>query len=95
MSLHFMNLIPWDRIEHMMHDLEEKGLDDDAVRDEIVAALDAMIPAALLPPPWGTIAEALDGPGVRLALHIALKARQGKEQRQARRAARKASNKAK
>ena len=86
MSLHFM---PWDKVEELMHDLEEKGLSDKQVRDEIVKALDTLIPAYLLPPPWGCIAELLDGPGIRAALNIALASRQGRERRRKRRAERK------
>ena len=93
-TLKFLGLIPWHRLEDLMGDLEEKGFGDDEVRDELARVLDTMIPAHLLPPPWGSIAEALDGPGVRLALHLALKARQGKAKRQARRAARLAAKQA-
>jgi hypothetical protein len=93
-TLKFLGLIPWHRLEDLMGDLEAKGLSDDEVRENVVAALDALIPAHLLPPPWGSIAEALDGPGVRLALQLALKARQGKAKRQARRAAREAAKQA-
>ena len=89
-ALKFLGLIPWHRLEDLMGDLEAKGFDDDQVRDEVVRALDAMIPAALLPPPWGSIAEALDGPGIRLAFQFALKARQGAKKRAARKAARNA-----
>lgn len=89
-TLKFLGIIPWHRLEDLMSELEAKGLDDDQVRDEVVRALDAMIPAALLPPPWGSIAEALDGPGIRLAFQLALKARQGAKKRAARKAARKA-----
>lgn len=94
-TLKFLGLIPWHRLEALMGDLEERGLSDDEVRENVVVALDALIPAHLLPPPWGSIAEALDGPGVRLALQLALKARQGKAKRQARREARKAAKQAK
>lgn len=87
MSLHFM---PWDKVEELMHDLEEKGLSDKQVRDEIVKVLDTIIPAHLLPPPWGCIAEFLDGPGIRLALNVALASRQGRERRRKRKAERKA-----
>jgi len=86
-SLHFM---PWDKVEELMHDLEEKGLSDKQVRDEIVKALDTLIPAYLLPPPWGCIAELLDGLGIRAALNIALASRQGRERRRKRKADRKA-----
>lgn len=89
-ALKFLGLIPWHQIEEMMGDLEAKGLEDDQVRDEIVRLLDAMIPAALLPPPWGSIAEALDGPGIRLAFNVAIKLRQGAKKRAARKAAREA-----
>lgn len=89
-TLKFLGLIPWHRIEDLMGDLEDKGFSDDEVRDEIVRALDALIPAHLLPPPWGSIAEALDGPGVRFAFNLALKARQAKSKRAARKAARNA-----
>jgi len=89
-ALKLLGLIPWHRLEDLMDDLEAKGFDDDQVRDEVVRALDAMIPAALLPPPWGSIAEALDGPGIRLAFQLALKARQGAKKRAARKAARNA-----
>lgn len=90
-ALKFLGLVPWHHLEDLMADLEAKGLDDDQVRDEVVRSLDAMIPAALLPPPWGSIAEALDGPGIRLAFHLALKARQGAKKRAARKAAREAN----
>ena len=84
-------LIPWKEVQAVMDELAEDGLSDRQVRHEIVKLLDQMIPAHLLPPPWGSIAELLDGPALRAAFDFAIKLSQHKETRQQRRAARKAA----
>ena len=82
-------LIPWKEVQGIMDELAEEGLNDRQVRHEVVKLLDQMIPAYLLPPPWGSVAELLDGPALRAAFDFAIKLSQHKETRDQRRAARK------
>ncbi len=91
----YFALIPWKEVQALMDELAEEGLNDRQVRHEVVKLLDQLIPAHLLPPPWGTVAEMLDGPALRAAFEFALKLSQHKETRQQRRAERRAKKEAK
>jgi hypothetical protein len=90
----YFSLIPWKELQALMDELAEEGLSDRQVRHEVIKPLDQLIPAHLLPPPWGTVAEMLDGPALRAAFDFVLKLSQHKETRQQRRAERKARKQA-
>ena len=89
MSGEHMHIIPWGELQILMDELAHKGHTKEQIEDLVVQKLDDLLPSYLLPPPFGTIAELLDGPGIRAALHLAIGIAHRKAQRAKRKSAKK------
>jgi hypothetical protein len=80
-----LQLIPWGQVQALADELVEHGFDDEEVRLHIARILDDLLPADLLPPPFGTVAELLDGPVIVAAMNLVVAvARRDPVKRQAR-----------
>jgi hypothetical protein len=90
MSGSHLHIMPWGELQVLMDELAHKGHTKEEIEDIVVRKLDELLPAYLLPPPFGTIAELLDGPGIRAALHLAISIAHRKAERAKRKAAKKA-----
>ncbi len=82
-SARFVQRIPWKEVQALVSDLREKGADDAEIRAQVTKLIDDLVPSFLLPPPWGFVAEALDGPVVGMVFNMVRKARQRRAERRA------------
>lgn len=87
-ALRALGVIPWGEVQALLDELLDQGVPPEAARAELTRLLDALIPAHLLPAPWGTVAELLDGPVARVAVDLVLRLSDDKESRARRRALR-------
>lgn len=83
-SARIVQRIPWKEVQALVSDLTEKGADDAEIQAQVTKLIDDLVPSFLLPPPWGFIAEALDGPVLGMVADIVRKARQRRAERRAR-----------
>lgn len=68
-----LKLVPWKEVQELLDAMINDGVPDKDAVDAVVDLLDELMPAHLLPAPFGTVAELLDGPLARAALNIALR----------------------